>query len=292
MVRRGAFDSQPASQLRHDRLQSRIDRLQSAGAEERIEGGQIALDEAVELRLGCAGLSLEDRGDLSLLRVGRCIGAGRNRAGHIAELADRSHRPANAVLTLPGLTQVEEGHLKLRKLTAHGINLRFTLSSIPSDSYPGAMSMHTAIVRIVTRRLIISALPACIVLAAGPQVARAQHPPAKQAVYSSPSGLSLRLIFGDSGIGPEVSMGELTFPPNIDSGDHAHGATEVLYVLSGELEHTVDGVTTILKPGMAGFVRPPAKIRHKTGSAGAKVLVVWAPGDEAARIAARWKREP
>lgn len=153
-------------------------------------------------------------------------------------------------------------------------------------------SMHAAIARFTPFRLIVSGATACAVLAAVPHAAGAQDQSARPVVYSSPSGLTLRLIFGDSGIGPEVSMGELTFPPNLDSGDHAHGATEVLYVLSGELEHTVNGVTTILKPGMAGFVRPPGKIRHKTGPAGAKVLVVWAPGDEAARIAARWKREP
>jgi quercetin dioxygenase-like cupin family protein len=111
-------------------------------------------------------------------------------------------------------------------------------------------------------------------------------------VYRAPSGVTLRLILDSTTVGPVVSMGELTFPPNIDSGDHAHGSTEILYVLEGELEHTVDGKTTILKPGMAGYVRPPGKIRHKTGAAGAKVLVVWTPGDEAARIAARWTREP
>ena len=62
-------------------------------------------------------------------------------------------------------------------------------------------------------------------------------------VYKSPGGATLKLILGDSTIGPEVSVGELTFPPNQDSGDHVHGAIEILYVLSGELEHTVNGVT-------------------------------------------------
>ena len=113
-----------------------------------------------------------------------------------------------------------------------------------------------------------------------------------EGMYRSATGVTLRLILGDSTVGREVSMGELTFPPNIDSGEHVHGAIEILYVLSGELEHTVDGVTQVLKPGMAGFVRPPGKIRHKTGPAGAKVLVVWVPGEEAQKIISRWKREP
>ena len=43
---------------------------------------------------------------------------------------------------------------------------------------------------------------------------------------------------------------------------------------------------------MSGFVKPPDKVRHKTGPAGAKVVVVWVPGAEGKRIASRWTREP
>ena len=110
--------------------------------------------------------------------------------------------------------------------------------------------------------------------------------------YRSPGGSTLRLFLDDSNVGPEVSLGELTFPPNADSGDHTHGAIEMFYVLSGELEHVVNGKSYILRPGMTGYVRPPDKIRHKTGPAGAKVIVVWVPGDEAKKIAARWTKEP
>ena len=110
--------------------------------------------------------------------------------------------------------------------------------------------------------------------------------------YRSPGGSTLRLFLDDSNVGPEVSIGELTFPPNADSGDHTHGAIEMFYVLSGELEHVVNGKSYILTPGMTGYVRPPDKIRHKTGPAGAKVIVVWVPGDEAKKIAARWAKEP
>jgi quercetin dioxygenase-like cupin family protein len=110
--------------------------------------------------------------------------------------------------------------------------------------------------------------------------------------YRSPSGATLRLLLDDSNVGSEVSVGELTFPPNADSGDHAHGAIEMFYVVSGELEHVVNGKSYVLGPGMSGYVRPPDKVRHKTGAAGAKVVVVWVPGDEAKKIAARWKKEP
>lgn len=111
-------------------------------------------------------------------------------------------------------------------------------------------------------------------------------------VYRSPGGSTLRLILDDTNIGAEISVGELTFPPNSDSGDHAHGAIEILYVLSGELEHFVNGKSIILKPGMTGYVKPPDKVRHKTGAAGAKVLVMWVPGAEANRIVSRWTKEP
>ncbi|MEO8336737.1 MAG: cupin domain-containing protein [bacterium] len=110
--------------------------------------------------------------------------------------------------------------------------------------------------------------------------------------YRAPSGVTLKLLLDDTNVGPEVSVGEMSFPPNSDSGDHAHGAIEMFYVLSGEFEHIVNGKSQILTPGMTGFVRPPDKIRHKTGPAGAKVIVIWVPGDEAKKIAARWQKEP
>ena len=114
----------------------------------------------------------------------------------------------------------------------------------------------------------------------------------KSESYRSPGGTILRVFLDDSNVGPEVSVGELTFQPNADSGEHTHGAIEMFYVLSGELEHVVNGKSHILGPGMTGYVRPPDNIRHKTGPAGAKVIVVWVPGDEAKKIAARWTKEP
>jgi|SRR4051812_18589132 len=110
--------------------------------------------------------------------------------------------------------------------------------------------------------------------------------------YRSPGGTTLRLMLDDSNVGPGVSVGEMIFPPNSDSGDHQHGALEMFYVVSGEYEHIVNGTSQVLKPGMSGYVKPPDKVRHKTGAAGAKVVVIWVPGDEAKRIASRWTKEP
>lgn len=120
----------------------------------------------------------------------------------------------------------------------------------------------------------------------------AQREPAQGTMYRSPSGTTLRLILDESNVGAEVSMGEIVFPPNSDSGDHQHGAIEMFYITAGELEHVVNGRSEILKVGMAGFVKPPDKVRHKTGPAGARAVVVWVPGAEGSRIASRWRKEP
>ena len=122
--------------------------------------------------------------------------------------------------------------------------------------------------------------------------AAAQSDKQQGTTYRSPSGTTLRLMLDESNVGPEVTLGEMVFPANSDSGDHKHGATEMFYVVSGELDHVVNGKSQILKPGMAGYVKPPDSVRHKTGPAGAKVGVVWVPGDEGKKIAARWKKEP
>jgi quercetin dioxygenase-like cupin family protein len=139
----------------------------------------------------------------------------------------------------------------------------------------------------ISRTLRIAAvIVACTVSTAAAQTEK------QGTTYRSPGGSTLKLLLDDSNVGPEVSVGELTFPPNTDSGDHQHGSIEMFYVLSGELEHIVNGKSQILKPGMTGHVRPPDKIRHKTGPAGAKVVVIWVPGDEAKKIASRWTKEP
>ena len=114
---------------------------------------------------------------------------------------------------------------------------------------------------------------------------------AQETRFKSQTGVELRLLLGPADLkSSEVELAEITFPPGADSGDHVHGATEVFYVLAGELEHIVNGRSTLLKPGMVGFVKPPDSVRHKTGPGEpVKALVIWAPGGEAARIVARWQ---
>src|SRR5215831_1969299 len=108
---------------------------------------------------------------------------------------------------------------------------------------------------------------AMLFLVASTAMAQTQKP---SATYKSPTGATLRLLLDDSNVGPEATVAELTLPPNADSGEHVHGSVEMLYVLSGEYEHIVNGKSQILRPGMAGYVRAPDTVRHKTGPAGAK----------------------
>jgi quercetin dioxygenase-like cupin family protein len=109
----------------------------------------------------------------------------------------------------------------------------------------------------ITRFLSLGALCACGLSA---QLHAAEAAPEKQGVtYRSPSGTTLRLMLDETNLGPEVSLGEIVFPPNANSGEHAHGAIEIFYVISGELEHVVNGKSQFLKPGMAGYVKPPDK---------------------------------
>ena len=137
------------------------------------------------------------------------------------------------------------------------------------------------------RTLAIVAITILLGLSAGNH---AQTPGTRQGrSYLAPGGTTLRLMLDESNLGPEASLGELTFPPNSDSGGHTHGAIEMFYVVKGELEHVVNGSSQILEPGMAGFVKPPDRVRHKTGPAGATAVVVWVPGEEGRRLASRWK---
>jgi len=60
---------------------------------------------------------------------------------------------------------------------------------------------------------------------------------------------------------------------------------EILYVLSGVLDHEVNGQSHRLTAGMIGIVRPEDTVRHIVPKdADAKLLVIWTPGGEARRI--------
>lgn len=109
-------------------------------------------------------------------------------------------------------------------------------------------------------------------------------------VFVSPSGAELRVLVDAAALGgTEVEVAELTLKPGSDSGDHRHAVTETFYVLEGGLEQVINGTPVKLGPGMAASLRATDTVRHRAGPDGAKVLVVWAPGGEIARVTAKWK---
>lgn len=141
----------------------------------------------------------------------------------------------------------------------------------------------------MTRILLALTLTYAAVLTAYVGADRQGTAPADK-VFQSPTGTTLRVLVDAQTVGgTEVEVAELTFLPNSDSNDHRHGVTETFYVLEGELEQVINGKPVKLGPGMTASVRSTDTVRHKTGTSGAKVLVIWAPGGEIARVTGRWK---
>jgi len=86
--------------------------------------------------------------------------------------------------------------------------------------------------------------------------------------------------------GGELEMVRMIFPPGpTTGGQHNHGRVEIFYVLSGVLEHEVNGERHRLEPGMVGIVRPEDTVAHRVLSdEPVETLVIWAPGGELARF--------
>ena len=100
------------------------------------------------------------------------------------------------------------------------------------------------------------------------------------------AGVEIKVLVEEATLGgTELELGELTIPSKFDSGGHPHGSMEIFYMLSGEMEHVVEGEAHVLKPGMVGTVRAGDEVTHRCLSdTPCKSLVIWAPGGEVARI--------
>ncbi len=128
-------------------------------------------------------------------------------------------------------------------------------------------------------------IAACLMVAA----THAQDGQTKK-TFTSPSGAELRVLVDAATLGgTEVELAELKLQPNSESAEHQHGVTETFYVLEGEVTQVVNGKAIKLGPGMATSIRTTDHVVHRAGPKGAKVLVIWAPGGEIARVTARWK---
>lgn len=104
-------------------------------------------------------------------------------------------------------------------------------------------------------------------------------------VQRAPGAAQWKLLVNESNLGgQELEVAEVTLPAGTNTPNHRHGPVEVLYVLSGTYDHEVNGKRYRLTPGMVGIVRPGDQVRHlATQGTDVKLLVLWAPGGEAAR---------
>jgi quercetin dioxygenase-like cupin family protein len=104
-------------------------------------------------------------------------------------------------------------------------------------------------------------------------------------------GVKWKVLLDESNVGgKELEAAEATFPAGMVVGGHSHQSVEMIYVLSGVYEHEVNGKLYRLKPGMVGIVRPGDTVRHLVPKdSEAKVLILWAPGGETARILSQAK---
>jgi quercetin dioxygenase-like cupin family protein len=106
------------------------------------------------------------------------------------------------------------------------------------------------------------------------------------------SGIKLLLDKSNLG-GEELEAAELTLPAGTNVGSHTHQSVEIIYVVSGTYGHEVNGKLYRLTPGMVGIVRPGDHVRHLVPKSGpAKLLIVWAPPGEVARVFRQGKHVP
>ncbi|MBI3250068.1 MAG: cupin domain-containing protein [Deltaproteobacteria bacterium] len=118
--------------------------------------------------------------------------------------------------------------------------------------------------------------------------------PQQTTTYIEPNSKSTIRVLIDEKLGgtKEVSIAELIIPPGVDVPDHVHQATEIFYILSGELEQTSEGKVQKLTAGMTALVPANTTTHHKvTSKKPVRALVIWAPGGEEQRIVERWQKK-
>ena len=115
-------------------------------------------------------------------------------------------------------------------------------------------------------------------------------------ILESTSGAQLKILVEGPVLGTkEVEIAEATLPVGLGAGpaSHRHGSTEIIYVVSGELDHVVNGEAHRLTPGMIGIVKPTDTVIHRVvGQTPVKVLLIWAPGGEVERLAQTFRQRP
>jgi quercetin dioxygenase-like cupin family protein len=91
---------------------------------------------------------------------------------------------------------------------------------------------------------------------------------------------SLNWLSGEELTGSDVTVGRVMIKKGMSNPQHAHpNCTEVLYMLEGTLEHTVDGETVVTRAGDTIIV--PAGVVHvarNVGDGDADMIVAYPSG--------------
>jgi len=146
------------------------------------------------------------------------------------------------------------------------------------------------------RTLLALALLACSSATIAAQDSTYRRSSSGTRILENDTGTSIRILVENTVLaGTGVEVAEATMPVGAGSGpaSHRHGSTEIIYVLSGELDHVVNGEPHRLTAGMVGIVKPSDTVIHRVvGQSPVKVLLIWAPGGEVERLAQRFRQRP
>lgn len=145
------------------------------------------------------------------------------------------------------------------------------------------------------RPLVIVALCA-VSMSAGAQDSTYRRSSSGTRILENDAGTTIRILIENAVVpGTGVEIAEATLPVGSGAGpaSHRHGVMEMIYVISGELDHVVNGEAHRLTPGMVGVVKPSDTVIHRVvGQAPVKMLLIWAPGGEVERLAQRFRVRP
>ena len=146
------------------------------------------------------------------------------------------------------------------------------------------------------RIMLTIAFCACASISAEAQDSTYRRSTSGTRVLENDAGTSIKILVENTVLaGTGVEVAEATLPVGGGAGpaSHRHGSTEIIYVLSGELDHVVNGEAHRLTPGMVGIVKPSDTVIHRVvGQSPVKVLLIWAPAGEVERLALRFRQRP
>ena len=120
------------------------------------------------------------------------------------------------------------------------------------------------------------------------------HPDQAVTYVDPDTKTTMKVLINQESVGTaQVTVADLVIPPGTSVPAHKHQSLEIFYILSGELEQTIEGKTQKLTAGMSCLVPANTDTLHKvTSKEPVHTLVIWVPGGEEKRIAKQWQVRP